>query len=80
MFKKALILTSDADQFDFSDNNIDVYNVYEKYKVFLRAIRRIWFLMNFPFKFLWYGNWKNRIEEYDFIVVDDGLFGMELFS
>lgn len=80
---KVLIL--DCTGVDWTDRNLrmnlkaDVDSIYEQVSLPLRIIRRIWYKI-FPFKSIWYGKWKNRLSNYEIIIVFSSLFGPEIFS
>lgn len=80
------ILILDCTGNDWTDRNlsklenVEVEAVYKQMPLFVRIIRRVHFLINFPMKSFWYGDWKYKILDYDCIIVFSALFGNEIFS
>lgn len=80
---KFLILDSSGT--DWTDRqmqreNVTVDAIYKRRSFILRIIRRIYFLLNLPFKFIWYGNWKRCLDRYDYIIIFSALMEKDIFK
>lgn len=83
------IIPASIDQLDYAniDSEKDYGNVcfvplYRKLKsVFLKALRRIWFKFNLPYKKLWYHPFIVRNTAYqDNIIIFDSILGLDIFK
>lgn len=73
MNSRFLILV-EADEKDWAvvewkKNNIETEIVFKSVNRFLRAIRRVYMHSFLPCKHIWYGAWKDKIKDYDCIIV-----------
>lgn len=64
------------------DGSCPILPLYTKLHSFiLKVLRRIWFKLNIPFKYIWYSKeFKINIASRDSIIVFDSLLGLEIFS
>lgn len=79
-YKRALILTGNLFHFDFSETNVDIKEIHYKIPLVLRILRRMHFGSGLPGTGIWYGKWVKSISVYDFILVDDALFNLNIFE
>lgn len=64
------------------DGSCPILPLYTKLHGFiLKVLRRIWFKLNIPFKYIWYSKeFKINIASKDSVIVFDSLLGTEVFS
>lgn len=48
--------------------NVRQYSVLRRHNFFLRVLRRIHLLSNLPFKYIWFGPWRKKINDTDMII------------
>lgn len=58
----------------------NIHLIYKKVNLFLRIIRRFWFKFDLPYKSVWYGEWKYKVESFKKIIIYDSVFGFEIFD
>ena len=67
--KKVLILSqTDKDDYallEWQKNGVDTDITLKDCNKLLRAVRRIWIKFHLPFQHIWYGDWKDHMDEYD---------------
>lgn len=87
MKKRTLILKSESDSFEkyysqkMKSENIDVFSIYKFNSGLLRSLTILWIqVFHFPFKSMWYGNWKKIVTQYDRIIVFDRLYGYDILE
>lgn len=54
---------------EFRKNGFDVKILFRRVNKFFRGIRRLWILMNIPFKWIWYGKWTKELGECDQVIL-----------
>lgn len=55
------------------NKHVDVANIYIPFNPFRKVLRKLHEHVSVPFKEIWYGDWKQKIKNYDVIIIFDGL-------
>ncbi|MBC2581549.1 hypothetical protein [Clostridium sp. DJ247] len=55
------------------------YKNFKYFQLIFRFIRKIFFVLNLPFKDIWYGKWKSELEQFDAIILFD-FFNVEIIN
>ena len=73
MDKKILILSQttkdDYALLEWQKNDVNTGITLKDCNKVLRAVRRLWIKFHLPFQYIWYGDWKNHLDEYDMIIL-----------
>lgn len=85
--KKILILKSEYDSFEkyyskkMRRDNVEVWSTYRVNSGILRILSILWIqVLCLPYKQIWYGRWKQLINQYDEIIVFDRVLGYDVLK